>query len=252
MADVIPLRPADRRADLARPQSNPGEFVEAINDLSRQWAARRHRLRTAKKLAMMEDVCHGEPITCRSFGFHGNRTDDAPSHARLDAPPGAMTGNTPRMGMNAARTRPVGDTTAGEPVSRSAAPYQARFWPASGGRCCSSRSLRGGIKNGRRQIPIRRRMIHRGLGLLFRGGKDRRQAGLPFPSGNPASIEPIAHRAWSKTLVPRASDSVVGSGRSFLSPPSDTAIVSIPSRYASLYRSWISCLRRPLIGHPGG
>lgn len=40
MAEIIPFRPADRRSDTA-PESDPAEFVEAINDLARQWAAAR-------------------------------------------------------------------------------------------------------------------------------------------------------------------------------------------------------------------
>jgi hypothetical protein len=40
MADIIPFRPADRRGE---PTNDQGEFVEAINDLSRQWSGRRQR-----------------------------------------------------------------------------------------------------------------------------------------------------------------------------------------------------------------
>jgi hypothetical protein len=52
MADVIPFRSTDRRHDLvtpehfaeakAVPEGESGQFVEMINDLARQWAARRN------------------------------------------------------------------------------------------------------------------------------------------------------------------------------------------------------------------
>src|SRR5882757_4602244 len=42
MADVIPFRSADRRHDVVTPEDEPGQFVEMINDLARQWAARRN------------------------------------------------------------------------------------------------------------------------------------------------------------------------------------------------------------------
>jgi hypothetical protein len=59
MADIIPYRVADRRADL----TTPGQFAEAINELSRQWAARRHqRASRAGRVADVVDIRTGCPV----------------------------------------------------------------------------------------------------------------------------------------------------------------------------------------------
>jgi hypothetical protein len=60
MAEIIPFRSAD---SVAPPESDPGEFVEAINELSRQWTVRRRsRPSRAGLVADIVDIRTGRPI----------------------------------------------------------------------------------------------------------------------------------------------------------------------------------------------